>query len=88
MIPVVKAVVVTALAVGATIGGGAMAYADPHDWAHDRDHGHQHPGWHFFNGHGWYPGFVSPEACRRGGGHPDFRRDECEGGRFDDFLLR
>lgn len=87
MIPIAKAVVASTLAVGAMVAGGsAMAYADPYDWAHD--HAHPHPGWRFFGGRGWYPGFVSVRDCFAGGGHPDFRRAECEGGRFDDFLLR
>jgi hypothetical protein len=62
------------------------------DWRHDHpewihDHLHIHPGWHFYKGQGWWPGAVTPRECRTAGGDPDFRHDECDGGRFDDWLL-
>jgi hypothetical protein len=62
------------------------------DWRHDHpdwrlDHSRSHPGWHWYVNKGWWAGAVNARACRAGGGDPDFRHDECDGGRFDDWLL-
>jgi hypothetical protein len=58
---------------------------DHPEWIHD--HLHSRPGWHFYKGHGWWAGAVTPSECRRAGGDPDYRHDESDGGRFDDWLL-
>lgn len=54
------------------------------DRGHDRDHWN----WGGHNWRWWHDWGISPWLCRDGGGHVDWKRHRCDGGRFDDFRVR
>jgi hypothetical protein len=56
------------------------------DW--DRSHDRDHWNWGGHDWHWWHNWGISPRLCRDGGGHVDWQRHRCEGGRFDDFRVR
>lgn len=61
----------------------------------DNDHGRGWDGdrrrddnWDGHDWHWWHDWGISAELCRDGGGHVQWDRHRCEGGRFDDFHVR
>jgi hypothetical protein len=60
---------------------------------HDHGHGDWHPGpwhpgnWHPGPSHHWWHGVVSPDRCRDHGGHVDWHRHLCIGGRYDGYWI-
>jgi hypothetical protein len=53
------------------------------DGRRDRDGGWDGRPWRF-----WHDGGISADLCRDGGGHVNWDRHRCDGGRFDDFHIR
>ena len=53
----------------------------------DRDHD-AHPNWIHYDHYGWYPGVVTLDQCNGGGGHVNWDHDQCDGGRFNGFLVQ
>jgi hypothetical protein len=55
------------------------------DWDGRRDHD---GGWWGHPWRWWHDWGISADTCRDGGGHVEWSRHRCEGGRFDDFHVR
>lgn len=56
-----------------------------HDW--DGDRGHE-GGWDGHPWRWWHDSGITGQRCRIGGGHVDWARHRCYGGRYDDFRVR
>jgi hypothetical protein len=65
-------------------GGGDRNHNWNNNWNRDRDHNRDRDRDHN-RGDNWG---VSPERCRDGGGHVNWHRDRCDGGRFDGDRIR
>jgi Ni/Co efflux regulator RcnB len=55
------------------------------DWDGDRG---RNGGWQGHPWRWWHDWGVSADTCRDGGGHVNWDRHRCDGGRFDDFHVR
>ena len=90
------AVVGPAPAIAATAVAPSAFSVPTNDWHRwDRDHGRSwdgdrrgRDGWdgHFWGW--WHDSGISWQLCRDGGGHVNWDKHRCEGGRFDDFHVR
>jgi hypothetical protein len=56
-----------------------------HDW--DGNRGHD-GGWDGHPWRWWHDSGITVQRCRYSGGHVDWSRHRCEGGRYDDFHIR
>jgi hypothetical protein len=56
-----------------------------HDWDGNRG---RNDGWDGHPWHWWHDAGITAERCRAGGGHVDWPRHHCDGGRYDDFHIR
>ena len=83
-----------------SIAVAPAAFSAPADWnnnnnRHDNNHGRGWDGdrrknadWDGHNWQWWHGWGISPDLCRIGGGHIDWKHRECDGGRFDNFKVR